>query len=109
MDGSDLYLQITGVSGGATTGRPMVRLLDLLDRIVEASKEDGVFKSEQLGGVCRYRPDSEGSLSPAENKFLSTNNDDPPFVVAILRYIGFVEETEERDRYCIRWDKAALS
>ena len=87
-----LYLEITDATDAegnpikdGTTSRPTVLLLALFDRIVEASEQDGVFRSKDLRDII-----------PGDN------NNDPAFVVAVLKDIRFVEDAEEDHRYRLR-------
>lgn len=96
VDGDGIYLQITpnGSSEGGTSARQPVYLSELFVQIVSVFLKKGYFEREDLRGI----PGITGG-----------NNNDPGFVVAILRDIGFVVECgngQGRYRLRLRNDEA---
>lgn len=80
-DGNRLCLKITGPDDEGTSTKDPIYLCDLLGRIDELG---GCFKSEDLRKVIG-----------------TSNNNDPGFVIAILKDIGFVgDDATKKDRYC---------
>ena len=90
-DDRGLYLQITGnkkddgSDAGGTFTREPIYLCDLIGSIVRVSSDGGCFKSEDLRPVIPRN-----------------NENDPAFVVAILKGVRFVEESAHQDQYRFR-------